>query len=206
MFSRDNEKVYVDKVLAKDVTRNITEIIKKSPWTRTDVNEILNLMATEEAKLLNYEEYDRYHINKFFVWIRDFALVDGGLYDNAEKLEKNSHVCECGGYIKCTMAKMAHKKEFEVYIDETNMNECKCEVADPITAMDDEIREMNLNSITMTEHMTKFLIDLYLNLARTTLSLKATGFIELLQTSFKIDQKTKTDQPRYDLNTGKQIA
>lgn len=41
----------------------------------------------------------------------------------------------------------------------------------------------------LIEHNTKFLVDLYLNIARTTLSIGATGFMEILKQKFEIDYK-----------------
>ena len=42
------------------------------------------------------------------------------------------------------------------------------------------------NNKRMMEHNNKFLIDLYLNLNRTTLSLSATGFLEVLKNKFEL--------------------
>lgn len=42
------------------------------------------------------------------------------------------------------------------------------------------------NNIRLTEHNIKFLIDLYFNLGRSTMSLGATGFLELLKNKFEL--------------------
>jgi hypothetical protein len=41
----------------------------------------------------------------------------------------------------------------------------------------------------MMEHNIKFLVDLYLNIQRSSLSLGATGFLEMLKTKFEVDYK-----------------
>lgn len=42
------------------------------------------------------------------------------------------------------------------------------------------------NNRSMLEHNTKFLVDLYMNIARTTLSIGATGFMEIIKQKFEI--------------------
>jgi hypothetical protein len=51
---------------------------------------------------------------------------------------------------------------------------------------DEETKQLFNNNIRYMEHNIKFLVDLYLNMGRTTLSLNATGFIELLKNRFEV--------------------
>ncbi len=48
------------------------------------------------------------------------------------------------------------------------------------------------NTQSLIEHNSKFLIDLYFNIARTTLSVGATGFMEILKQKFEIFYKEPT--------------
>ena len=52
--------------------------------------------------------------------------------------------------------------------------------------IDDITQQMLDNNERLIEHNAKFLIDLYFNIGRTTLSLGATGIMELLKTKFEI--------------------
>jgi hypothetical protein len=55
----------------------------------------------------------------------------------------------------------------------------------------DKKRQERLNKLIaenekLAEHMIKFMVDLYFNMARTTLSLNATGFMELLKNKYEV--------------------
>lgn len=62
-------------------------------------------------------------------------------------------------------------------------------------------KKLLYNNQRLIEHNAKFLIDLYFNIARTTLSLGATGLIKLLETRFEMvySQPGQTDQPRQQM-------
>lgn len=47
----------------------------------------------------------------------------------------------------------------------------------------------------LAEHMIKFMVDLYFNMARTTLSLNATGFMELLKNKYEVLYPNQTINP-----------
>lgn len=147
IFSRDSEKTFIDKILAKEDVNRIRELIKQPRLKREDLLELLYLLSGTEAKLLNYGEWDRYVILKFFVWIREFVKVAELLYDYQDDLEKK----EKTGVLKLT----------------------------PRT------KRLLENNQRLIEHNAKFLIDLYFNIGRTTLSLGATGIMELLKNRFE---------------------
>jgi len=141
IFMTASEKTLIDKVLAKDDVNSIRQLIKKPKLSREDILEILYLMAGTESKLLNYSDWERYIIMKFFVWIRDFIQF------------------------------------YEVVIDyeENELNNL------------DEESQRILNNITMLlQHSFKFLIDLYLNIARSSLSIGAVGLMEILKNKFEM--------------------
>jgi hypothetical protein len=58
-----------------------------------------------------------------------------------------------------------------------------------ITQEDELTAELIGNVKKMMEHNIKFLVDLYLNIQRSTLSLGATGFLEMLKNKFELDYK-----------------
>jgi hypothetical protein len=143
----DTEKTFIDKILAKEDIEKVRELVKKPRLTRSELLELLYLIASTESKLVNFDEYQRYVALKFFVWIREFIKVCEFLFDYQDDLTSNV----------------------------TNLT---------------TTTEQLLNNITRRlEHNAKFLIDLYLIIARTTLSLGATGFGETLKNKYEVNYR-----------------
>jgi hypothetical protein len=153
IFNKDNEKTYVDKLLAKDDVNNLREIIKKPKLSREDILDILYLLTSSESKLYNFNEWDRYVILKFFVWLREFVKVAEQLFDYEDKLIKKNK--------------------------EGKFN------------LSNRARELLENNKNLIEHNIKFLVDLYLNIGRTSLSLNATAFTEILNNKYEITYPTQ---------------
>ena len=154
LFQGSKEKTYIDKLLAKDDIEKLKELIKKPKLKREELLELLYLLSSTESKLLNYGEWDRYVVLKFFVWLREFIKVAELLYDYSEDLR----------------SKEEKIKEFKLSARANKMLE---------------------NNERMIEHNAKFLIDLYLNIGRTTLSLGGSGFFETMKNKYEMsyDQK-----------------
>lgn len=170
MFSQQSEKTFIDKVLAKQDVDAIREIIKKPKLTREDMLELLYLLSGTESKLLNYGEWDRYICLKYFVWIREFVKVAELLYDYQDDLEKKQNTCKLCG---------VSKKEHEDV-------RCACDGFVPKIVISARTQKLLYNNERLIEHNTKFLIDLYFNIGRTTLSLGATGIMEILKNKYEI--------------------
>ena len=60
------------------------------------------------------------------------------------------------------------------------------EVKDGETKEEKRIKMLIQENEKLAEHMIKFMVDLYFNIARTTLSLNATGFMELLKNKYEV--------------------
>lgn len=142
------DNTFMDKLLAKNIDENLRALIKKDKLERADLREILYLLGSQESKLLNYSEWDRYIQLKFFVWVREFVKSYEVLYDYEEDIKK-------------------YEKAGKLILSERSK------------------KLLENNERTMS-HIAKFLIDLYLNVARTTLSLGATGMLEFLKNKFEI--------------------
>lgn len=138
------ERSFIDKVLAKEDVNAIRELIKKPKLTRVDLLEIMYLISATEAKLVNYSEWDRYVILKFFVWIREFVKIAEILYDYHDNLDKS----------ELKLSKRAKR-----LLD---------------------------NNTMLIQHNIKFLVDLYLNISRTSMSIGAAGFRELLTNKYEV--------------------
>lgn len=171
MFEGNREKTFIDKLLAKEDVDRLRELIKEPKLKREQLLELLYLLGSTESKLLNYGEWERYVILKFFVWIREFIKVAELLYDYKDDLEKKEKTCK-----SC--------KKFKKEKGITDF--CKCKTFQPSITLTDRTRQLLFNNERLIEHNAKFLIDLYLNISRTTLSLGATGIMEILKNKYEI--------------------
>lgn len=149
IFSKNSEKTFIDKLMSKEDSDRIKTLIQKKDLTREELLEILYLISGTEAKLVNYTQWERYVILKFFIWIREYIKIVEYLFDYKDDL-------------------LEKEKAGEIVLTERTNKLIK-----------------NINR--MMEHNSKFLIDLYFNIARTTLSINATGFIEILKNKFEIN-------------------
>jgi hypothetical protein len=166
LFQPQTEKTYIDKLLAKQEIEQIRVLVKKDKLTRSELLELLYLCSSAESKLLNYGEWDRYVILKFFVWIREFTKIAELLYDYREFLEEKK------------------KKGEYVLTDRT------------VLILD--------NTQNLLLHNIKFLVDLYLNIGRTSLSIGATGWSDISTGKYDISysqDSLKTPQQNEDKST-----
>jgi hypothetical protein len=170
IFTGVGERTFIDKVLAKDDVNAIREIIKKPKLTRSELLEVLYLICGTEAKLLNYNEWDRYIILKFFVWIREFIKIFEILVDYEDELYKKENTC--------TSCKLP--------IVSNNDNVCRCKNIKRVLILTERAKRLLLNNDMLLQHNAKFLIDLYLNIGRTSMSLTSAGFTELLRNKYEV--------------------
>jgi hypothetical protein len=166
-FKGTSEKTFIDKILAKEDVEAIRKLIKKSNLTREELLEILYLISGTEAKLVNYSDWDRYVVMKYFVWIREFIQNAELLYDYFDYIEsKRINPKGSDGKRKDLSADVI-KKENRIKISEKT--------------------DLTLESVrSVMEHNAKFLIDMYLNIVRTSMSIGGTGFLEILKNKYEI--------------------
>lgn len=89
IYQSNPEKTFVGKTLAENQVKEIEEIMQKEVLTRSDLLRLLYLMSSNETKLVNFDEWDRYIVGKFLTWIRDFTKVCEKFFDYEEHLIKN---------------------------------------------------------------------------------------------------------------------
>lgn len=152
MMEGTPEKTFIDKILGKADTDRLRELIQKDPLERKELLEILYLMGATESKLVNYSEWDRYVMLKFFVWVREFIKLCELMYDYADDCKRT---------------------------DPKNPNKT-------FITLSPRAKQILQNNSRLMQHNAKFLIDLYLNMSRTTLSVKGMGILELLKNKFEI--------------------
>jgi len=175
LFRGNAEKTFIDKILAKEDADAIRQLIKKPRLTRVDLLEILYLLSGNESKLVNYKEWDRYVILKYFVWVREFVKVTEMLFDYWERMKKSK-------LPKSLLEKSEKNGGWVETIDVENCTELNEEDKYTWIMLDNNQRLM--------EHNVKFLIDLYMNISRTSLSVGGTGFIELITNKFEMNYPT----------------
>lgn len=144
MFNKNYEKTFVDKLLSRKEIEEIKNLIKKERLTRNELLELLYLVGSTEQKLFNYDEWNRYVILKFYVWLREFISICELWFDLKDQLKSQG-------------VKLPEEQ--------------------------DKLMETNRD---LLEHNAKFMVDLFLNIGRTSLSVGAFGFGELLHNKFEI--------------------
>jgi hypothetical protein len=164
LFKSNPEKSFVDKILAREDVNVLRSLIRKPRLTRQDLLEALYLLGGNEGKLVNYNEWDRYVILKFFVWIREFVKVTEMLFDYWENLK----------------ARMLPGLSTEEWMTESKVEK--------LNLTDDQKMTWHMldNIQKMMEHNVKFVIDLYMNIARTSLSKDGTAFKEILNNRYEM--------------------
>lgn len=85
-FEGMREKTFIDKVLNREEAKRLQELARKEDLNRSELLEMLYLLSGVELKLVNFDEYDRYLLGKFFAWIRDFVSKTEITFDYIEDL------------------------------------------------------------------------------------------------------------------------
>jgi hypothetical protein len=83
-----DERTFTDKLLARAEANKLRKIIRKPKLSREDLLEILDIVAGVETKLVNYSDWERYVMCKYFVWIREVAKLVEMLIDYKERVDK----------------------------------------------------------------------------------------------------------------------
>lgn len=144
----DKEKTFIDKVLAKDDTNKLSALVSKKDLSREELLQALYYIAATESKLVNYSDWDRYVMLKYFIWVQEFIKISELMYDFEDRIKEKA-------------------KKGEIVLT-------------------DRARRIFDNNTLLMQHNAKFLIMLYLNIARTSLSLGAAGMREVLTNKFEI--------------------
>lgn len=87
-YQQNYEKSFIDKLTAKEDVLRMRELHKKLLSSREEVMEMLQLMVGNEAKLLNFNEYERYVFGRYFIKIREGFQIDENVWDLYERIAK----------------------------------------------------------------------------------------------------------------------
>lgn len=75
MFRGKNEKTFIDKILSNKQSEELKTLMEKEDLTRSELLKLLYMLTETEIKLLNFNEYDRYLLGKYLVWIREVVHI-----------------------------------------------------------------------------------------------------------------------------------
>lgn len=184
MFTGNVNKTFLDKLFGKEDIETLKKLSKKSPWKREDVNEVMYMLAGVESKLHNYSGWDRYVILKFYVWIRENVKALELLFDYKERLDGDGEVNE---------RKVLSSDNTSLLLEE--IPETHIKLSSVSKKLFENIRER-------MEHNIKFLVDLYLNIGRTSMSIGATAFLEALNNKYEISYGTHQTPEKKTPNLG----
>lgn len=157
--SGSSEKTFIDKVLGREDIKRVADILKKDVLEKKDIHELLYVLNSAEAKLYNYSDEDRKTIGKFFVWLREVAVIYEHLYD----------------YEKSVATK--EKEDKMIIHDETS-------------------KKLIFDMKQKFTHSIFFMIDVFFFMSRSSLSVNAVGFKEILNNKFEIKYDTEPQQQK----------
>ncbi len=177
LFSKGQDKSFVDKVLARDETQAIREIMTKERWTRKEVQAMSSLVTGTLSKLTRLNAQTFPLINKLYLWIGEAVKLAEGMYDYEERLNTYKGLCaECNKYILIEGKK---KKE--------GIEICDCVNPNPSFEMTERAKSIFLNGRNNIEHLIRYQFSLYLNIMGTSLSIGGHAFDNLIQNKFEVN-------------------
>jgi hypothetical protein len=110
--SAASERTYTDKLLSRKEVSQIQELVKKDDLNRSELLELLYLLSSAEAKLANFNDWDRYLNGKFLTWIRDLVSVAEILYDYKTEYDERSDDDEVKQLMETNRKLMLHNIKF----------------------------------------------------------------------------------------------
>lgn len=177
MTIKDEEKTFIDKMLAKKEADRVKVLFLKKELTREEIMELLYYLAGIESKLLNYDSWERYVQLKYHIWIQEYIKNMELLFDYQDELEIKENTCS-----NC-----------DKLIDTKIKNKCECTTPEPKMVLTKRTQLLLRDNKKLVEHNVKFLIGLYSNIGKTSLSVNAVGIKEILKQRFELDYGTKPE-------------
>lgn len=178
MIIKDDEKTYIDKLLAKQESVRVKELFLKKDLSREEIMELLYYLASIESKLLNYDSWERYVQLKFHIWIQEYIKIMELLFDYEDELRKKSNICNVCG---------------KLFVSSSIDSKCKCEIPEINFVISSRTEILLRDNKKLIEHNAKFLIGLYMNIGKSSLSIGAVGIKEILKQRFELDYGNKPE-------------
>lgn len=174
MITKDEEKTFIDKMLAKKEAERVRALFLKKELTREEIMELLYHLSSTESKLLNYDEWERYVQLKFHIWINEYIKIIEQAFDYGDELTLKEDICK-----NCQL-KISSK-------------ECKCKTPIPTVLLTARSQLCLKDIKKLSEHNAKFLMGVFMNIGKSSLSVNAVGIKEILKQRFELDYGTKPE-------------
>ena len=166
MFGRERARSSIDKALATEDVAELKRLISKDNMTKEDFSNLIYHLTSTELKLIKLDGHTQYILLKFFVWVREYVRVAQKFYDVETKLKGNLNNL----FSKEDISGTPQEEVSPIGLD----------------LFDQAKRGVILDA--------KFMIDVFLGMARSTLSMDAVGFQKTLTESHEIEYGLKPIQ------------
>jgi len=90
LYAKDYEKSFLDKPLAKEDVAKIKELMRKPHLTKEELTEVYHHVATNEVKLLNWQENDKYQLTECVITLESLFNLAMQIYDITEDVQKEN--------------------------------------------------------------------------------------------------------------------
>jgi len=191
LFKGESEKSLVDKLLGRQDADKIHELMRKEPLTRSDIEEILFLMTSIDQKIVNYNEWDRHMLVKFFPWIKDYSTICKTWMLYEEQYKKGDFDTEFTITGKIKLVDSKTNKEYETEIK-------------PVL---EEVKNIIAEVSKYLQHNLKFLISTFLLIQNSTLSIDGAAFETLTTARYEYSYPSMSipmpQEKRSIINLGK---
>jgi hypothetical protein len=162
----DTDKSFTDKLLGREDANRLKDLISKDDLTREDLSEILNLISSINSKLVNYSDWDRYALGKYYTWIRSFIKINQEVIKMKDEIDHSLLILDT--QLK-DVSLSEDDREFilkaKTYYLETNDLVIKT-------------RDFGLDD-------SKFIIDVFLFMSNSTMSVSAAAFDKLSSSRYE---------------------
>jgi hypothetical protein len=73
VYSANYERTTQDQVLSKEEVLTLRNLLGKDYLNLKDINTIQNILVSNEIKMTNFNDHEKYIIGKYFVWVSEYA-------------------------------------------------------------------------------------------------------------------------------------
>jgi len=73
VYHANPEKTSQDQILSKQEVLRLRELVGKDVLKQLDINSIQNILVSNEIKMTNFTDREKYIIGKYFIWVSEYA-------------------------------------------------------------------------------------------------------------------------------------
>ena len=199
-LAQPKEKTYIDKITGRIDNNATRELIRKDILTRSEMRELLILMASPEVKFFNLNPKHWYYLMNFSTWVNDFANIAEQVYDYQARLYRMQR--RDVEKLQDTYKKIAHLDVDAVIEDLNNCLEypTKKPHHDEITtqiiteyrmmSVSKEARHMFFSTMDRMTQILKRLLQMFHLISRSSLSIDGGLIKSIIEQKFDINYAT----------------